>query len=64
LYAKGFERVLDELVLFIDEKVIFDEKIFSVSLSSAVCRVSANFVISITFLPFNLKLFHAQVKVF
>jgi hypothetical protein len=50
LHGKSFFfiEVLDELELFIDKKVIFDEKIPS------VCRLSANFVIRITFFPFNL----------
>jgi hypothetical protein len=39
-------EVLNELELFIDKKVIFDEKKIS-----AVCRLSANFVIRITFQP-------------
>jgi hypothetical protein len=60
---KIFIEVLDELELFIDKKVIFDEKNFSVGppsvicrlpsavcrLPSAVCRLSTNFVIRITF---------------
>jgi hypothetical protein len=45
---KIFIELLDELELFIDKKVIFDEKKIS------VCRLSANFVIHITFFPFNL----------
>jgi hypothetical protein len=44
--------------IFIDKKVIFDEKNFS------VCRLSANFVIPITFFPFNLDTFSFQVRVF
>jgi hypothetical protein len=35
---KFFIEVLDELELFIDKKVIFDEKIFSVGPPSAVCQ--------------------------
>jgi hypothetical protein len=68
---KIFIEVLDELELFIDKKVIFDEKIFSVDppsavrrLPSAVCRLSTNFVIRITFFPFNLDTSPFQVKVF
>jgi hypothetical protein len=56
---KIFIEVLDELELFIDEKVIFDEKKIS-----AVCRLSTNFVIRITFFPFNLDTSPFQVKVF
>jgi hypothetical protein len=52
-------EVLDELELFIDKKVIFDENFFS-----AVCRLSTNFVIHITFFPFNLDTSPFQVKVF
>jgi hypothetical protein len=59
-----FIEVLDELELFNDKKVIFDEKKNSVGLSSAVCRVSANFVIRITFYRFNLDTSPFQVKVF
>jgi hypothetical protein len=58
-----FIDVLDELELFIDKKVIFDEKKISVFPPSAVCRLSANFVIRITF-PFNLDTSPFQVKVF
>jgi hypothetical protein len=68
---KIFIEVLDELELFIDKKVIFDEKKISVGppsavcrLPSAVCRLSTNFVIRITFLPFNLDTSPFQVKVF
>jgi hypothetical protein len=61
---KIFIEVLDELELFIDKKVIFDEKNFSVGPPSAVCRLSTNFVICITFFPFNLDTFPFQVKVF
>jgi hypothetical protein len=57
---KIFIEVLDELELFID-KVIFDEKKFR---RSAVCRLSAKFVIHITFFPFNLDTSPFQVKVF
>jgi hypothetical protein len=35
---KVFIEVLDELELFIDKKVIFDEKNFSVGPPSAVCQ--------------------------
>jgi hypothetical protein len=34
-----FIEVLDELELFIDKKVIFDENFFSVGPPSAVCRL-------------------------
>jgi hypothetical protein len=53
-------EVLDELELFIDKKVIFDEKKISVVRR----RLSANFVIHITFFPFNLDTSIFQVKVF
>jgi hypothetical protein len=61
-----FIEVLDELELFIDKKVIFDEKKISVGPPSAaaVCRLSANFVIHITFFPINLDTSPFQVKVF
>jgi hypothetical protein len=36
---KFFIEVLDELELFIDKKVIFDEKKISVGPPSAVCRL-------------------------
>jgi hypothetical protein len=49
---------------FIDKKVIFDEKNISVGPPSAVCRLSTNFVIRITFFPFNLDTSPFQVKVF
>jgi hypothetical protein len=50
-----FIEVLEELEPFIDKKVIFDEKNYSVGPPSAVRRAvrrlpSANFVIRITFL--------------
>jgi hypothetical protein len=48
-----FIEVLDELELFIDKKVIFDEK-----------KNSANFVVRLTFFPFNLHTSSFQVKVF
>jgi hypothetical protein len=35
---KNFIEVLDELELFIDKKVIFDEKKISVGLPSVVCQ--------------------------
>jgi hypothetical protein len=57
--TKIFIEVLDELELFIDKKVIFDEKKFP-----SVSRLSANFVIRITFFPFNLDTSPFQVKVF
>jgi hypothetical protein len=47
---KNFIEVLDELELFIDKKVIFDDR-------------SENFVIHITFFPFNLDTSPFQVKV-
>jgi hypothetical protein len=61
---KNFIEVLNELELFIDKKVIFDEKKMSVGPLSAVRRLSANFVIHITFFPFNLDPSPFQVKVF
>jgi hypothetical protein len=61
---KTFIEVLDELKLFIDKKVIFDEKKISVGPPPAVCRLSANFAIHITFFPFNLDTSPFQVKVF
>jgi hypothetical protein len=52
--------------LFIDKKVIFNEKKISVGPPppSAVRHLSANFVIRITFFPFNLDTSPFQVKVF
>jgi hypothetical protein len=45
-YPKTFIKVLDELELFIDKKVIFDEKKFpSVRRRRDVCHLSANFVL-------------------
>jgi hypothetical protein len=61
---KFFIEVLDELEIFIDKKVIFDEKKISVGPPSAVCRLSTNFVILITFFPFHLDTSPFQVKVF
>jgi hypothetical protein len=64
---KFFIEILEELELFIDKKVIFDEKTFSVSPPSAapaVCRVSTSFVIRITFFPYNLDTSPFPVKVF
>jgi hypothetical protein len=58
---KIFIEVLDELELFIDKKVIFDEKKNSVG---PPCRLSTNFVIRITFFPSNLDTSSFQVKVF
>jgi hypothetical protein len=58
-----FIEVLDELELFIDKKVIFDEKICRPPAPFAA-RLSANFVIHIPFFPFNLDTFPFQVKVF
>jgi hypothetical protein len=49
---KNFIEVLDELELFIDKKGIFDEK--KHFRRSTVCRLSGNFVIHLTFFPFNL----------
>jgi hypothetical protein len=60
---KVFIEVLDELELFIDKKVIFDEKKISVG-PPRRRRLSANFVIHITFFPFNLDTSPLQVKVF
>jgi hypothetical protein len=58
-------QVLCELKLFIDKKVIFDEKKISVETPRrAVCRLSANFVIHISFFLFNLDTSPFQVKVF
>jgi hypothetical protein len=45
--------------LFIDKKVIFDEKKFP-----SVRRLSENFVIRITCFPFNLETSPLQVKIF
>jgi hypothetical protein len=59
-----FIEVLDELELFIDKKVIFDEIFFSVGQPSAVCRLSTNFVIHITIFSLNLETSPFQVKVF
>jgi hypothetical protein len=63
-----FIEVLDELELFIDKKVIFDEKKISVgppsAAPSAVCGLSADFVIYRTFFSFNLDASPFQVKVF
>jgi hypothetical protein len=63
-----FTELLDELELFIDKKVIFDEKNIFVGPPSAfrraVCHLAANFVIRITFFPFNLDTSLIQVKVF
>jgi hypothetical protein len=60
-----FIEVLDELDLFIDQKVIFDEKQISVGPPrAAVFRLSANFVIRVTFFPFNLDTSPLQVKFF
>jgi hypothetical protein len=60
----NYIEILDELELFIDKKVFFDEKKISVAPPSAVRRLSANFVIRITFFPFNLDTSPFQVKVF
>jgi hypothetical protein len=57
---KFFIEVLDELELFIDKKVIFDEKKISVGPP----RLSENFVIRITFFPFNLDTSPFQAEVF
>jgi hypothetical protein len=61
---KIFIEVLDELELFINKKVIIDEKKISVGPPSAVCRLSTNFVIRKTFFPFNLDTSPFQFKVF
>jgi hypothetical protein len=61
---KIFIEVLDKLELYIDKKVIFDEKKISVGPPSAACRLSANFVIHVTFFPLNLDTSPFQVKVF
>jgi hypothetical protein len=58
---KIFIEVLKELELFIDKKVIFNEK--KIFRRSAVCS-AANFVIRITFFPLNLDTSPFQVKVF
>jgi hypothetical protein len=67
LKSNFFIEVLEELEFFNDKKVIFDENKISVDpprrLPSAVSRLSANFVILITFFPFNLDTFPFQVKV-
>jgi hypothetical protein len=57
--------ILDELELFMDKKVIFDEKIFSVG-PPAVCRLRllGNVVIRIIFFSFNQDTSRFQVKVF
>jgi hypothetical protein len=52
-----FIEVLDELEILIDKKVIF------VGPPSAVCHLSANFVIHMTVFPFNLDTSSFQVKV-
>jgi hypothetical protein len=45
-----FIQVLDELELFIDEKVIFDEQKIPVCVGNGrVCRLPTSFVIRITF---------------
>jgi hypothetical protein len=54
---------LDEFEVFIDKKVIFDEKKISVG-PPRRRRLSANFVIRIIFFPFNLDTSPFQVKVF
>jgi hypothetical protein len=59
-----FIEVLNELEIFIDKKMISDEKKISVGPPSAVRRLSANFVIRITFFHFNLDTSPFQVKVF
>jgi hypothetical protein len=56
---KIFIEVLDESELFIDKKVIFDEKKFQ-----SVRRLSTNFVIRITFFPLNPDTSTFQVNVF
>jgi hypothetical protein len=56
--SKNFIEVLDELELFIDKKVIFDENKISVGPPRLL---STNFVIRITFFPFNLDTSPFQV---
>jgi hypothetical protein len=56
-----FIEVLDELDLLIHKKVIFDEKKIPVGPPR---QLSANFVIRITFFPFNPDTSPIQVKVF
>jgi hypothetical protein len=58
-----FIEVLDELELFIDKKVIFDEKKFSVGPPCRLPSVS-KFCNPHTFFPFNLDTSPFQVKVF
>jgi hypothetical protein len=57
---KKFIEVLDELELYIDKNVIFDEKKFPSVRPPAVCRLSANFVIRINFFSFNLDTYPFQ----
>jgi hypothetical protein len=57
--SKFFIEVLNELELFTDKKVIFDEK-----KKFRVRRLSTNFVIRINLFPFNLETSPFQVKVF
>jgi hypothetical protein len=68
---KKFIEVLDELELFIEKKVILDEKKVSVGPPSAICRpssavrrLSAKFVIRISFFLFKLDTSPFKVKVF
>jgi hypothetical protein len=58
---KKFVEVLNELELFFDKKVIFDEKKISVGPPSAVCQKLCN---PHNFFPFNLDTFPFQVKVY
>jgi hypothetical protein len=67
----NFIKVLDELELFKDNKVIFDEKQISVGPPSAVCRppsavrrLSTHFVIRITFFRFNLDISLFRLRFF
>jgi hypothetical protein len=52
-----FNEVLDELELFNDKKVIFEEK-----KCPLVRRLSANFVIRISFFSFNLDISTFQLR--
>jgi hypothetical protein len=58
-----FVEVLDGSGLFIDKKVILDIN-KNVCQTVAATRLSANFLIRITFFPFNLDTSPFQVKVF
>jgi hypothetical protein len=56
-------EVLDKLELFIDKKVIFDEKIFSVGPPRRLPSVN-KFCNPHNFFPFNLDTSPFQIKVF